>query len=90
MERTRMERTRMERTSILVTGLIAGLVVGAVAGLLFAPKTGKEARRLLATEAGTLRQMANEYAGALRERVWREGSGQNGEESSKDHADLPA
>ena len=80
----------MERTSILVTGLIAGLVVGAVAGLLFAPRTGKEARRLLATQTGTLRQRAGEYAGTLRERVWGEGSGQDGEESSDDHAELPA
>ena len=80
----------MERMSILVTGLIGGLVVGAVAGLLFAPRTGKEVRRLLATEASTLRQMAGEYAGTLRERVWREGSGQNGEESSNNQGELPA
>ena len=80
----------MERTSILVTGLIAGLVVGAVAGLLFAPRIGKETRRLLVTQADTLWQRAGEYAGTLRERVWREGSGQNGEEYSNDHAELPA
>ena len=82
--------TRMERTSILVTGLIAGLVVGAVAGQLFAPRTGKEARRLLGTQADTLRRKAGEYASTVWERVWREGSGQNGEESSSDRAELPA
>jgi len=80
----------MGRMSILVNGLIAGLVVGAVAGLLFAPRTGKEARRLLAIQADTLRQKAGEYASTLRERRWREGSGQNGGESANDHAELPA
>jgi gas vesicle protein len=52
----------MERSSKLTTGLIAGAVVGAVAGLLLAPKPGKETRHVLASRAG-------EYASTLRQRV---------------------
>ena len=77
----------MARRNRLIAGLIAGLVVGAVAGLMFAPRSGKEARRLLVTQAGALRQKAGAYAGALRERVWRERRFQDVEESSNDHVE---
>ena len=40
----------------LVTGLIAGTAVGVTAGLLFAPRPGKETRRKVATQAGELRR----------------------------------
>jgi gas vesicle protein len=52
----------MKRSNKLTTGLIAGAVVGAVAGLLFAPKPGKATRHLLATRVGG-------YAGTLRQRM---------------------
>ena len=42
----------MARPNSLITGLITGAVVGTVVGLLFAPKTGKESRELVATRAG--------------------------------------
>ncbi|MDP6550433.1 MAG: YtxH domain-containing protein [Dehalococcoidia bacterium] len=52
----------MERSNKLTTGLIAGAVVGAVAGLLLAPKPGKETRHMFASRAG-------DYAGTLRHRI---------------------
>jgi len=65
----------------LFTGLIAGVVVGAVAGLLLAPKNGKETRQIVAVRAGEVRQKADQYATTLRERMRR---GQSGEESPDD------
>ena len=44
----------MTKNNTFVTGLIAGTVVGAVAGLLLAPKSGKETRKILRDKAGTL------------------------------------
>ena len=66
----------------LFTGLIAGVVVGAVAALLLAPKTGKETRQIVALRAGEVRQKADQYATTLRERMRR---GQSGEEFPNDH-----
>ena len=46
----------MYNTTKLFTGLIAGTAVGVTAGLLFAPKPGKETRHIVATHAGELRR----------------------------------
>jgi len=46
----------MYNTTKLFTGLIAGTAVGVTAGLLFAPKPGKETRQIVATHAGELRR----------------------------------
>ncbi len=46
----------MYNTTKLFTGLIAGTAVGVTAGLLFAPKPGKETRHQVATQAGALRR----------------------------------
>ncbi len=64
------------------TGLIAGAVVGAVAGLLLAPKSGKETRQIVVKRAGEVRGKAGQFATSVRERMRR---GQSGEESSRDH-----
>ena len=61
----------MEKGNNLVTGLVAGAVVGAVAGLLFAPKTGKESRRIVSVRAGEIRHKSGHYASSLRNRVSR-------------------
>lgn len=50
-----------------LAGLAAGAVLGAAAGLLLAPKTGKETRHVVATGAGELRHTASHYLGALRQ-----------------------
>ena len=46
----------MYNTTKLITGLIAGTAVGVTAGLLFAPRPGKETRQKVATQAGELRR----------------------------------
>jgi gas vesicle protein len=51
---------KMIKTNKLVTGLIAGVAVGAIAGLLFAPKPGKASRKIVASRADELKTMADE------------------------------
>ena len=58
----------MVNTNKLVAGLIAGAALGAVAGLLFAPKPGKESRQIVAARADELRNKANGYVAAMRSR----------------------
>ena len=55
----------------LFIGLIAGVLAGAVAGLLLAPKTGKEARQIVVARAGEVREKAGRYATSVRERLRR-------------------
>ncbi len=66
----------------MATGLIAGAVVGAMASLLLAPKTGKETRQIVVGRAGEVREKASLYATSLRERMRR---GRSGRDSSYDH-----
>ena len=58
----------MVKTNKLVTGLIAGAALGAVAGLLFAPKPGKASRNIVASRAGEIRYKAGGYIDAMRSR----------------------
>ena len=58
----------MAKTNKLVTGLIAGVAVGAVAGLLFAPKPGKASRHIVSTKVEDIRQKASGYMDAMRSR----------------------
>ena len=51
----------MVKTNKLVTGLIAGAALGAVASLLFAPKPGKESRQIVAARADELRTKADGF-----------------------------
>ena len=53
----------MVNTNKLVTGLIAGAALGAVAGLLFAPKPGKESRQIVAARADEVRDKADGLRG---------------------------
>ena len=53
----------------LIIGLVLGSVAGAAVGLLVAPKTGKEAREIVRHKTG-------DYAGTLRERFGRDGTGE--------------
>ena len=50
----------MVNTNKLVTGLIAGVAVGAGAGLLFAPKPGKDSRKIVAARTDELKTMVDE------------------------------
>ncbi|HEV3486733.1 MAG TPA: YtxH domain-containing protein [Vicinamibacterales bacterium] len=50
-------------------GLLAGTVLGAGLGMLFAPKTGSEIRSQLGEQAGRLRSSANETYAQATEKV---------------------
>ncbi|MBM3941702.1 MAG: YtxH domain-containing protein [SAR202 cluster bacterium] len=55
----------MGRNDTFLAGLITGAVIGAVAGLLLAPKSGKETREMLVDQG----QRAGRYVGdAIRRR----------------------
>ena len=71
----------MSSVNKIFTGLIAGVAVGAVVGLLFAPKPGKVTRRFVGIRA---RKMTGEYVGSLRQRMRRSGVGAV-EESANGH-----
>lgn len=44
----------MKKRDMFIIGLVSGAVMGVVAALLLAPKTGKETRRILANGVGNL------------------------------------
>ena len=52
-------------------GLIAGALVGAVAGVLAAPKTGIESRQIVGSRAGQVKVQAGDLVTSLRQRVRR-------------------
>ena len=58
----------MVKTNKLVKGLIAAVAVGAVAGILFAPKPGKASRQIVSTRAEDIRHKASGYIDAMRSR----------------------
>ena len=72
----------MRTRDLFIAGVITGVMFGAVAALLLAPKTGEEARQIVAARAGEVREKAGQYATSVRERMRR---GQSGEESSDGH-----
>ena len=72
----------MSSVNRIFTGLIAGVAVGAVVGLLFAPKPGKVTRRFVGIRA---RKMTGEYLGNLRQRMERRSGVGVVEESANGH-----
>ncbi len=52
----------MTSSNKLITGLATGAIIGAAAGILFAPKPGKETRRVVGAKAGG-------YLGNLRDKI---------------------
>ena len=69
----------------MVTGLITGALLGTIAGLLFAPKLGKETREIVTTRAVEFRQKAGDYVDTLRQKIRKGGAVNNINESSNDH-----
>ena len=61
IEKTRKTREKKARKNVLA-GLALGAVVGAAAGVLLAPKSGKETREALADAAAKLPEKAKEIA----------------------------
>ena len=71
------------------TGLVAGAVIGSVAGMLMAPKPGKETRNVVANRAIELKSKAGGYALAIREKMRRSNlpgleESRNGQSESRD------
>ncbi len=58
-----------ENTGTKFTFFLAGLGVGALVGILFAPQSGEETRRYLSQKAEEGRQYAQRKARELRERA---------------------
>ena len=53
----------------LISGLLAGAIIGAAAGILFAPKPGRETRQVVGARAVDLRDRAGGYIGNLKDRI---------------------
>ncbi len=53
----------------LITGLVAGAIVGTVAGLLLAPKSGKENRKMVGEKASKIRSKTGGAIGSLKSRI---------------------
>ena len=61
--------------SSLIVGAVVGAVVGAGAALLFAPRTGKETRKWLASNTRDLMDGATASLDQIRESIQRETKG---------------
>ncbi len=59
----------MTSSNKLITGLVAGALVGAAAGILFAPKPGRESRGIVGAKAGEIRNKTGEVIGTVREKI---------------------
>jgi gas vesicle protein len=57
-----MAENRSGSGGLFIGGLLVGAAVGAVAGLLFAPKTGRETRQLLKKSADALPELAEDLS----------------------------
>ena len=53
----------------LMTGLGAGAILGTLAGMLVAPKSGKENRKMVGEKASKIRNRTGEAMGSLKSRI---------------------
>ena len=60
-----MSENRAGSGGIFLGGVLLGAAVGAVAGLLFAPKTGRETRQLLRKSAEALPELAEDLSASM-------------------------
>ena len=60
-----MSENRTGSGGIFLGGVLLGAAVGAVAGLLFAPKTGRETRQLLRKSAEALPELAEDLSASM-------------------------
>ena len=51
-----------KRSGLFISGLLVGSAIGAVTGLLMAPRTGKETRRILKKSADALPELAEDLS----------------------------
>lgn len=54
-----------QRSGLILGGFLVGAAVGTVAGLLYAPKTGRETRALLKKSADALPELAEDLSSNL-------------------------
>lgn len=59
----------MDNGKKLMTGLVAGAVLGTIAGMLLAPKSGKENRKMVGEKASKIRNRTGEAIGNLKSRM---------------------
>jgi len=55
----------------VVTGIIAGALLGSAVGLLFAPKTGRETREIVGGRSSVLKTKAGDYFSVIRSKLKR-------------------
>ncbi|NJO79327.1 MAG: YtxH domain-containing protein [Cyanobacteria bacterium RM1_2_2] len=60
-----MSENRSGSGGLFLGGVLLGAAVGAVAGLLFAPKTGRETRQLLRKSADALPELAEDLSTSM-------------------------
>jgi gas vesicle protein len=66
----RTEDIRRNRTKNLILGAGIGSVVGVAAGILFAPKSGKETRQIIADRTGQTVKNLKENVAAGKEKIF--------------------
>ncbi len=54
-----------KRSGLFMSGLLLGSAIGAVAGLLVAPRTGKQTRKLLKKSASALPELAEDLSSSV-------------------------
>jgi len=67
--RSRAKSLRRDRTKNMVIGVGIGTAVGAAAGILFAPKSGKETRQIIADRTNETVVNLKESVAAAKERL---------------------
>lgn len=67
--RSRAKALRRDRTKNMVIGVGIGTAVGAAAGILFAPKSGKETRQIIADRTSETVINLKESVAAAKERI---------------------
>ena len=73
----------MTSSNKLITGLVAGALAGAAAGILFAPKPGRESRVIVGAKADEIRSKTGGYIGTVREKIRKGRSADSVEEPSE-------
>lgn len=69
------------KTGRFVAGLIVGSLMGGTVGLLFAPRSGRETRKVVRHKTG-------HYVGTLRERFGRCGATNGAKENAVTHVEV--
>ena len=67
--RSKVKTIRRDRTRNLVIGAGIGIAVGGAVGVLFAPKSGKETRKIIADKAGETMTTLKENVEAAKDRI---------------------